>query len=105
MRYLPLTNEDRAEMRDVIGISNINQLFANVPETVSLDPNFNKYSALIPLLSSGINAEYCLKAVSWTKKQRAIFGALKRIKTIRPVRKIPILKLTGTPGLAEAILA
>ena len=41
MRYLPLTNEDRAEMRDVIGISNINQLFANVPETVSLDPNFN----------------------------------------------------------------
>ena len=46
-----------------------------------------------------------LKAVSWTKKQRAIFGALKRMRTIRPVRKIPILKLTGTPGLAEAISA
>ncbi len=41
MRYLPLTNEDRENMRGVIGIENVNQLFGNVPNSVSLDPNFN----------------------------------------------------------------
>ena len=41
MRYLPLTNEDRENMSGVIGIENVNQLFGNVPNSVSLDPNFN----------------------------------------------------------------
>ena len=31
MRYLPLTNEDREDMKGVIGIENVNQLFSNVP--------------------------------------------------------------------------
>lgn len=41
MRYLPLTNEDRKNMRGVIGIDDINELFNNVPRSVSLDPTFN----------------------------------------------------------------
>ena len=41
MRYLPLTNEDREDMRSVIGVENVNQLFSNVPNSVSLDPTFN----------------------------------------------------------------
>ncbi len=41
MRYLPLTNEDREDMRRVIGVENVNQLFSNVPNSVSLDPIFN----------------------------------------------------------------
>ena len=41
MRYLPLTNEDREDMRRVIGVENVNQLFSNVPNSVSLDPTFN----------------------------------------------------------------
>ena len=41
MRYLPLTNEDREDMKGVIGIENVNQLFSNVPNSVSLDPTFN----------------------------------------------------------------
>ena len=41
MRYLPLTNEDRKNMRGVIGIDDVNELFSNVPRSVSLDPAFN----------------------------------------------------------------
>ena len=41
MRYLPLTNEDRKNMKKVIGISDINEMFTNVPKEVSLDPKFN----------------------------------------------------------------
>ena len=41
MRYLPLTNNDRENMKKVIGISNINEMFTNVPKEVSLDPKFN----------------------------------------------------------------
>ena len=41
MRYLPLTNEDRKNMRGVIGIDDVNELFSNVPRSVSLDPTFN----------------------------------------------------------------
>ena len=41
MRYLPLTNEDRKNMKEVIGITDVNQLFASVPNNVSLDPGFN----------------------------------------------------------------
>ena len=41
MRYLPLTNEDREDMKGVIGIENVNQLFSNVPSSVSLGPTFN----------------------------------------------------------------
>jgi len=37
MRYLPLTPEDRAEMLDVIGVSSIDALFADVPESARLD--------------------------------------------------------------------
>ena len=41
MRYLPLTNDDRKNMKKVIGISDINEMFTNVPKEVSLDPKFN----------------------------------------------------------------
>src|SRR5210317_1848451 len=41
MRYLPLTNDDREDMKKVIGVSDINEMFTNVPKEVSLDPKFN----------------------------------------------------------------
>ena len=41
MRYLPLTNDDRKNMKKVIGISDSNEMFTNVPKEVSLDPKFN----------------------------------------------------------------
>ena len=41
MRYLPLTNDDREEMKKAIGISDINEMFTSVPKEVSLDPKFN----------------------------------------------------------------
>ena len=37
MRYLPLTDTDRAAMLDVIGAPSINALFADVPEAARLD--------------------------------------------------------------------
>ena len=36
MRYLPLTNDDRKNMKKVIGINDINEMFTNVPKEVSL---------------------------------------------------------------------
>ena len=41
MRYLPLTNDDRENMKKVIGISDINEMFTNLPKEVLLDPKFN----------------------------------------------------------------
>ena len=45
MRYLPLTNEDREDMRRVIGVENVNQLFSNVPNSVSLDPRSEEHTS------------------------------------------------------------
>ena len=36
MRYLPLTDADRSAMLDVIGVSSIDDLFADVPEAARL---------------------------------------------------------------------
>ncbi|HCY55863.1 MAG TPA: aminomethyl-transferring glycine dehydrogenase subunit GcvPA, partial [Oceanicaulis sp.] len=41
MRYLPLTPEDRSEMLDVIGVSSIDALFADVPQAARLDGPVN----------------------------------------------------------------
>ncbi|MEX0300569.1 MAG: glycine dehydrogenase, partial [Kordiimonas sp.] len=40
MRYLPLTDTDRAEMREKIGVSHIDELFKDVPET-DLNPDID----------------------------------------------------------------
>jgi glycine dehydrogenase subunit 1 len=37
MRYLPLTDSDRGDMLDAIGVSDIDALFADVPEAARLD--------------------------------------------------------------------
>ncbi|MDX1484959.1 MAG: aminomethyl-transferring glycine dehydrogenase subunit GcvPA, partial [Alphaproteobacteria bacterium] len=37
MRYLPLTDADRAEMLKVIGAGSVDELFADIPEAVRLD--------------------------------------------------------------------
>lgn len=37
MRYLPLTDEDRAEMLDKIGVDSVDALFTDVPEIAQLD--------------------------------------------------------------------
>lgn len=43
MSYLPHTPEERTEMLDVIGVASVDELFANVPETLrSGEPNIGK---------------------------------------------------------------
>lgn len=38
-RYLPMTEQDQKEMLDVIGISSIDELFADIPEKVRFKGN------------------------------------------------------------------
>ncbi|GGE92007.1 aminomethyl-transferring glycine dehydrogenase subunit GcvPA [Stappia taiwanensis] len=37
MRYLPLSDTDRADMRARVGVSDINEIFADIPESARLD--------------------------------------------------------------------
>ena len=41
MRYLPLTNKDRAEMLDTIGVKDVNALFKDVPKQAFVDGSVN----------------------------------------------------------------
>src|SRR3546814_20846127 len=41
MRYLPLTPDDRAKMRGVIGAANIDELFRDVPQTARVEGLFD----------------------------------------------------------------
>ena len=41
MRYLPLTKNDREEMLSTIGVNNIDELFSNIAEKVSINPKFD----------------------------------------------------------------
>ena len=40
-RYLPMTEQDQKEMLDVIGISSIDELFADIPEKVRFKGRYN----------------------------------------------------------------
>ena len=40
MRYLPLTKNDREEMLNTIGVSDIDDLFSSISEKVKINPNF-----------------------------------------------------------------
>ena len=40
-RYLPMTEQDQKEMLDVIGISSIDELFADIPEKVRFKGEYN----------------------------------------------------------------
>ena len=59
MRYLPLTAEDRDDMKKVIGITDVNELFANVPNKASLDPDFN-----LPNHKTEMEVERIMSAIS-----------------------------------------
>ena len=59
MRYLPLTAEDRDEMKKVIGVTDVNELFANVPDKASLDPDFN-----LPNHKTEMEVERIMSAIS-----------------------------------------
>ena len=41
MRYLPLTKNDREEMLSAIGVNNIDEIFSNIAEKVSINPKFD----------------------------------------------------------------
>ena len=41
MRYLPLTEENRNEMLDTIGIEKVDELFSDVPSDIELNPKLN----------------------------------------------------------------
>ena len=41
MRYLPLTKNNREEMLRTIRANNIDELFSNIAEKVSINPKFN----------------------------------------------------------------
>ena len=59
MRYLPLTAEDRDDMKKVIGVTDVNELFANVPDKASLDPDFN-----LPNHKTEMEVERIMSAIS-----------------------------------------
>ena len=59
MRYLPLTAEDRDDMKKVIGVTEVNELFANVPDKASLDPDFN-----LPNHKTEMEVERIMSAIS-----------------------------------------
>lgn len=59
MRYLPLTAEDRDDMKKVIGITDVNELFASVPNKASLDPDFN-----LPNHKTEMEVERIMSAIS-----------------------------------------
>ncbi|WP_096153446.1 MULTISPECIES: aminomethyl-transferring glycine dehydrogenase subunit GcvPA [Bacillus] len=40
-RYLPMTEKDMQEMLDTIGVSNVNELFADIPEKVRFEGPYN----------------------------------------------------------------
>lgn len=59
-RYLPMTEQDQKEMLDVIGISTIDELFADIPEKVRFKGEYNikpakAESALLKELSALAN--------------------------------------------------
>ncbi|HCP00481.1 MAG TPA: glycine dehydrogenase, partial [Rhodospirillaceae bacterium] len=41
MRYLPLTDNDRAEMISAIGVDSVDDLFVDVPPAAQFDGTFN----------------------------------------------------------------
>ena len=53
MRYLPLTEENRNEMLDTIGIEKVDELFSDVPSDIELNPKFIICIYIQPL--NGIN--------------------------------------------------
>ena len=59
MRYLPLTAEDRDDMKKVIGVTDVNELFSNVPDKASLDPDFN-----LPNHKTEMEVERIMSAIS-----------------------------------------
>ena len=40
-RYIPMTEADRAEMMEKIGISSVDELFADIPEKVRFKGEYN----------------------------------------------------------------
>ncbi len=60
MRYLPLSDVDRAEMLDVIGAGSIDDLFADVPAEARLDGPI----AGLPMHSSELSVERQLRAMA-----------------------------------------
>lgn len=50
-RYLPMTEQDRAEMMETVGIQSIDELFADIPQSV-------RYQGTMPM--SGALDEYAL---------------------------------------------
>ena len=60
MRYLPLTNDDRAAMLERIGVAHIDELFRDVPEDARLDGPIRD----LPLHASELEVERQLSALA-----------------------------------------
>ena len=68
MRYLPLPDGDRAEMRAAIGVDDIDALFKDVPESARLTELLD-----LPLHSGEIEVERALEAMA------AVYGLTPRL--------------------------
>ena len=60
MRYLPLTDSDRGDMLDAIGVSDIDALFADVPEAARLDGPIRE----LPMHAGEMAVEKHMRALS-----------------------------------------
>ena len=55
-RYLPVTEKDKQEMLDVIGIKDVSELFSDIPEEVrfkgdlNIEPAKDEYSLMLSLI-------------------------------------------------------
>lgn len=64
-RYIPMTEQDQAEMLDVIGISSVDELFHDIPESV-------RYQGTLPM-SEALNEAKLLKHMRSLSDQNADF--------------------------------
>ena len=61
-RYLPMTEQDQKEMLDVIGISSIDELFADIPEKVRFKGEYNiKQAKSESAFTKELSATCCIK--------------------------------------------
>ena len=63
-RYLPVTEEDRKEMLEAIGVSHVDDLFADIPEEVRDDLTIHAVDTIDEVLRYALEPENVIDAVA-----------------------------------------
>ena len=97
MRYLPLTDADRSAMLDVIGVSSIDDLFADVPEAARLSGPI----ADLPNHASELAVERHMAALAAARVDPFLPWAY--LRSLRHPDYLPARPVTGARPRAAAI--